>query len=136
MKYILIIFFILPLFSFAQHKVILNYYDNGNILSQVHYADDLRDGSCRNYYINATLMDEGFYINGKMSGLWISYYNNGNIKEKGKYSHKNNNVSSFKTGTWTTYYQSGEISSKSKIVNGKENRKHYNKEGELLPNDC
>ena len=136
MKKIILFICIIPLFSFGQSEVKLEYWDNGNILSQVHYVDGVRDGSCRNYYKNGILMDEGFYINGKMSGLWISYYNNGNIKEKGKYSHKNNNVSSFKTGTWTTYYQSGEISSKSKIVNGKENRKYYNKEGELLPNDC
>ena len=136
MKKIILFICIIPLFSFGQSEVKLEYWDNGNILSQVHYVDGVRDGSCRNYYKNGILMDEGFYKDGKMTGIWLSYYDNGQIKEKGKYSHENSNVSSTRIGTWTMYYQDGKILSESKIIDGKESRKYFNKDGTLSPSDC
>ena len=129
MKKIILFIFIIPLFSFGQSEVKLEYWDNGNILSQVHYVDGVRDGSCRNYHKNGILMDEGFYKDGKMTGIWISYYDNGQTRVQGKYNHENKNVNSERIGTWIEYYTDGKIAIESTIIDGKENRKYFNQDG-------
>ena len=134
MKYILFFFLLFPLFVFSQSEVKTEYWDNGKILSQVHYKNGVREGSCRYYYKNGIMMTEGFYLNGKMSGYWHSFHPNGNIESKGKYDYRNSGVYSQKTGKWIYYDFDGNKISQSTIILGIENIKFYNKDGSLKSN--
>ena len=133
MKKLLLILFIIPIIGFGKTETKIEYWDNGNVLSQVHYLDGIRDGSCRYYYKNGTLMSEGFYKNGKMIGMWISYYENGQINSHGSYKYTESGVYSRKDGVWKYYYENGQLRSESIIKDGVEEMKFYDKEGNLLP---
>ena len=134
MKNILLFLLLFPLFVFSQSEVKTEYWDNGEILSQVHYNDGIREGSCRYYYKNGIIMTEGFYLNGKMSGYWHSFHPNGNIESKGKYDHRKSGVYSQKTGKWIYYDVEGHKISESTIILGIENIKFYNKDGSIKSN--
>lgn len=134
MKKVLFFFLLIPFFVFSQSNVKIEYWENGEILSQVHYNDGIREGSCRYYYKNGIMMTEGFYLNGKMSGYWHSFHPNGNIESKGKYDHRNSSVYSQKTGKWMYYDIEGHKISESTIILGIENIKFYNKDGSIKSN--
>jgi len=118
MKRLLFILFIIPLLGFGQNETKLEYYDNGNVLSEIHYLDGKRDGSCRYWYEDRTLFSEGFYKNGKMTGFWISYYNNGQVLSQGTYKYTESGVYSIKDGVWKYYYDNGQLESESIIKDG------------------
>ncbi len=132
MKRLLFILFIIPLLGFGQNETKLEYYDNGNVLSEIHYLDGKRDGSCRYWYEDRTLFSEGFCKNGKMTGFWISYYNNGQVLSQGTYKYTESGVYSIKDGVWKYYYDNGQLESESIIKDGVEELKFYDKEGNLL----
>jgi len=134
MKYNLFFFLLFPFFAFSQSEVKTEYWENGEILSQVHYNDGIREGSCRYYYKNGIMMTEGFYLNGKMSGYWHSFHPNGNIESKGKYDHRQSGVYGQKTGKWMYYDVEGHKISDSTIILGIENIKFYNKDGSVKSN--
>ena len=133
MKRLLFILFIIPLLGFGQNETKLEYYDNGNVLSEIHYLDGKRDGSCRYWYEDRTLFSEGFYKNGKMTGFWISYYNNSQVLSQGTYKYTESGVYSIKDGVWKYYYDNGQLERKSIIKDGIEELKFYDKDGNLLP---
>ena len=133
MKKTILLIFIIPLFSFGQSEVKVEYWDNGNVLSQVHYKDGVREGSCRYYHKNGVMMSEGFYFKGKMSGDWGNYYNNGQIESHGTYKYTESGVYSQKDGVWKHYYDNGQLQRESIIKDGVEELKFYDKEGNLLP---
>jgi len=133
MKKLLLILLITPILCFGQTKVELEYWDNGNVLSQVHYLDGKRDGSCRYYYKNGPLMNEGFYKKGKMIGKWMSYFEDGQIKSHGSYKYTESGLYSRKDGVWEYYYDNGQLQSESIIKDGVEDLKFYDKKGNLLP---
>ena len=109
------------------------YWNNGQVLSQIHYLDGKRDGSCRQWYKNGQLMNEGFYKNGKMIGYWMSYYENGQIESHGTYKYTESGLYSRKDGVWKYYYDNGQLQTESIIKDGVEDLKFYDKEGNLLP---
>jgi antitoxin component YwqK of YwqJK toxin-antitoxin module len=142
MKFLFNFLLLIPFLGFSQSEITcyegnnntvvkIEYWDNGEILSQVHYKDGVRDGSCRYYFKNGVMMAEGFYLKGKMSGYWHSFYENGQLKEKGKYDHRNNGVYSQRTGKWISYTSDGKVFSESTIILGIENIKFYNKDGSI-----
>tara|TARA_B100000965_G_C19323638_1_gene639804 strand:+ start:83 stop:502 length:420 start_codon:yes stop_codon:yes gene_type:complete len=131
MKFLFYLLLLFPFLGFAQSEVKIEYWENGNILSQVHYKDGVRDGSCKYYFKNGVMMAEGFYLNGKMSGYWHSFYENGQLKEKGKYDHRNTGVYSQRTGKWIEYTLEGKVFSESTIILGIENKKYFNKDGSI-----
>ena len=142
MKFLFNFLLLIPFLGFSQSEITcyegnnntvvkIEYWDNGQVLSQVHYKDAVRDGSCRYYFKNGVMMAEGFYLKGKMSGYWHSFYENGQLKEKGKYDHRNNGVYSQRTGKWISYTLDGKVFSESTIILGIENIKFYNKDGSI-----
>ena len=134
MKKILIILLLtIPFIGFGQSEEKIEYWDNGQVLSQIHYLDGKRDGSCRHWYKNGQLMNEGFYKNGKMIGPFMSYYENGKIQNHGNYKYTESGVYSRKDGVWKYYYDTGQIQSESIIKDGVEELKFYDQEGNLLP---
>ena len=118
-----------------EKEVKTQYWDNGKVLSQIHYLNGMRDGSCRHWYKNGQLMNEGFYKNGKMTGIWMSYYENGQLESQGTYKYTESGVYSRKYGVWKYYYDNGQLQSESIIKDGVEELKFYDEEGNLLPKE-
>jgi TonB family protein len=100
----LIIFLFVSVIS-AQEGLIKTYYPNGNIKSEILYANKIREGKAKFYYENGNLRQEYSYINGKVEGLVKEFYESGKLKltyniENGK---KEGSVSLFKDdGTYLT----------------------------------
>ena len=132
MKRLLLILFIIPIIGFSQTETKIEYWDNDNVLSQVHYLDGIRDGSCRYYYKNGTLMNEGFYKNGKMIGMWMSYFEDGQINSHGSYKYTESGSYSRKDGTWKYYNENGQLTRESIIKDGVEEMKFYDKDGKEI----
>jgi antitoxin component YwqK of YwqJK toxin-antitoxin module len=124
---------IIPAFANVNNQEKVNYWENGQKLSEVQYFDEKRDGSCKYWYKNGQLMSSGLYMNGKMYGPFISYYENGQIQSQGNYNYNESGIYSRKDGVWKYYYENGKIESESIIKNGVEELKFYDKEGNLLP---
>ena len=144
MKNLLFILLFIPFIGFGQRIIIpvlanvniqekVNYWENGQKLSEVQYFNEKRDGSCKYWYKNGQLMSSGLYKNGKMYGPFISYYENGQIQSQGNYNYDGSDIYSRKDGIWKYYYENGKIESESIIKNGVEELKFYDKEGNLLP---
>ena len=124
---------IIPVFANVNNQERVNYWENGQKLSEVQYFNEKRDGSCKYWYKNGQLMSSGLYKNGKMYGPFISYYENGQIQSQGNYNYNESCIYSRKDGVWKYYYENGKIESESIIKNGVEELKFYDKEGNLLP---
>jgi|TARA_B100000959_G_C14975465_1_gene621373 antitoxin component YwqK of YwqJK toxin-antitoxin module len=137
-KLLFIVLLTIPFIGFGQSEGKIEYWDNGQVLSQIHYSDGKRDGSCRHWYKNAQLMFEGFYKNGKMTGPWISYHENGQIESHGIYKYTESGMYSRKDGSWKYYYDNGQLQRESIIKDGVEELKFYDKQGNLTPmgNGC
>ena len=124
---------IIPVFANVNNQERVNYWENGQKLSEVQYFNEKRDGSCKYWYKTGQLMSSGLYKNGKMYGPFISYYENGQIQSQGNYIYDASDIYSRKDGVWKYYYENGKIESESIIKNGVEELKFYDKEGNLLP---
>lgn len=124
---------IIPVFANVNNQERVNYWENGQKLSEVQYFNEKRDGSCKYWYKTGQLMSSGLYKNGKMYGPFISYYENGQIQSQGNYNYNESDIYSRKDGIWKYYYENGKIESESIIKNGVEELKFYDKEGNLLP---
>ena len=124
---------IIPVFANVNNQERVNYWENGQKLSEVQYFNEKRDGSCKYWYKTGQLMSSGLYKNGRMYGPFISYYENGQIQSQGNYNYNESDIYSRKDGIWKYYYENGKIESESIIKNGVEELKFYDKEGNLLP---
>ena len=124
---------VIPVFANGNIQGRVNYWENGQKLSEVQYFNEKRDGSCKYWYKTGQLMSSGLYKNGKMYGPFISYYENGQIQSQGNYNYNESDIYSRKDGVWKYYYEDGKIESESIIKNGFEELKFYDKEGNLLP---
>ena len=60
---------IIPVFANVNNQERVNYWENGQKLSEVQYFNEKRDGSCKYWYKTGQLMSSGLYKNGKMYGL-------------------------------------------------------------------
>ena len=123
----------IPFTGDGESKEKIEYWDNGKILSQIHYLDGKRDGSCRYWYKTGQLMSEGFYKNGKMTGNWTSYHENGQLESHGIYKYTESGAYSRKMGVWKYYSYNGQLESESIIKDGVEELRFYDKDGRLLP---
>ena len=133
MKKILLILFIIPIIGFSQTETKIEYWDNGQVLSQIHYLNGKRDGSCRHWYKDGQLMNEGFYKNGKMTGPWMSYHENGQLESHGSYKYTKSERYSRKDGVWNYYYDNGQLQRESIIKDSVEELKFYDKDGKEIP---
>ncbi len=121
------------IFEFEKSEERINYWENGQKLSEIHYLNGKREGVCKYWYKTGQLKNVGFYKNGKMTGAFISYYDNGQIESQGIFKYTESGSYSRKDGVWKHYYNNGQIESKSIIKEGVEELKFYDKEGNLLP---
>lgn len=54
-------------------------YDNGNKLSEAHYANYLLNGEFIGYYKNGKIKEKGYFENGKKIGKWTEYLEDGRV---------------------------------------------------------
>lgn len=82
MKNLLLIFFALFCFVLrAQHGVVMEYDDKGNLLSEQTYSNGVLHGQARFYYEGSKyIQSAGNNHNGTKEGLWI-FYRNSPVKE-------------------------------------------------------
>lgn len=104
-----------------------DYYQNGQMKSEVTYRDGKMEGIRRDFdengnvvksyvYSNGILVSEGILLDsGLKEGFWKEYYSDGKLKSEGSYESDN------KVGTWKYYY-------KNQVV---EQTGNYNKKGQL-----
>ncbi|MEG2071072.1 MAG: hypothetical protein RR034_06835 [Bacteroidales bacterium] len=76
---------------------------DGTLLEEDHYAQDMLHGSCTTYYLNKELCSVSNYIDGKLNGVYESYYMGHIPAAKGLY-HNN-----LKTGMWDFFDEQGNI---------------------------
>lgn len=121
----------MPVFANGNNQERVNYWENGQKLSEVKYFNEKRDGSCKYWYKTGQLMSSGFYKNGKMYGPFISYYENGQIESHGAFYHTKSGLYSRKDGIWKYYHENGQLERESIIQDGVEELKFYDKNGDL-----
>ena len=146
MKKVILIMLILPIISCSQDfgfgfiETKTTYYENGEVLSEINYKDENRDGQCIYYWENGQVFSEVNFKAGKTEGLYKSYYENGQLKEEGNYKYTDEGVYSRKDGTWKTYYKNGQLKIESTIKDGIPIEwKTYDKDGTTMPvkeEDC
>jgi TonB family protein len=86
---------------FAQNGVVTTNFPDGNISSEISYANDVLDGSAVSYYPNGNLMTKKNYSNGILEGWVKEYYPAGLIKEEYPVSF------GVKDGNYKSYYENG-----------------------------
>ncbi|MFH1202149.1 MAG: toxin-antitoxin system YwqK family antitoxin [Candidatus Omnitrophota bacterium] len=104
------------------------YYPNGQLLWELNYKDNKREGLNKIYYWNGNLMAERNYKDGRLEGLVKEYYENGKFKSERNY--KNGKLE----GISKEYYYSGDLLSELNYRYGKLEGigKIYNYNGQLI----
>jgi hypothetical protein len=101
--YMFIVFFI----SACDNNLKKEYYDNGNLKSQIHYNSlGEMDGVVKHYYKNGKVSKEIFYTNGKKNGKYTEFYKSGEVKYKTFFKNDEQD------GYFYEYYEDGNIMKK------------------------
>ena len=66
---------------YSQTDSLIEYYNNGNIESIVHYKNGVRDGEAKFYWENGNIKRELSYFNGRIDGLVRNYNKKGILQE-------------------------------------------------------
>ncbi len=78
---LLVLIIISSVCTFAQTDSTISYYENGNVKSNIHFKDGVRDGEAVFYREDGSKKEELNYINGKVEGLVRIYDDNGTLRE-------------------------------------------------------
>lgn len=81
----------------------IQYFSNGNKVSERYYKDALSHGHSKEFYESGTIKQEGDFVKGKENGTWTIYYPNGN---KQAIVNFDNGV---QNGAYYQYNQKGEL---------------------------
>lgn len=65
----------------------IEYYENGQILSESNYLNGELHGLSREYYENGQILSESNYINGELNGPSGEYYEDGQIQAEANYAN-------------------------------------------------
>ena len=131
----LLFILLLPLCCIGENEVKRTYYPSGNILSEIHYTNGVREGSCKYFWDGVWAIKSAVhYKNGKLIGSSKTYNKEGRLIEEGQYKYSEIGVYSQKDGVWKAYYSSGTLKSEVEYINGKAtNWKNYDTKGKILP---
>ena len=55
------------------------YWENGNLKSELRYANGKLNGECVWYYQNGNKMSKGYYVDDVLEGCFMRWHPNGNI---------------------------------------------------------
>ncbi len=70
--------------DFVKHGRLINYWENGQKKSEVHYVNGVRHGSRAAWYRDGKPWSAGQFVGGKGEGTWTEWYPNGS---KGREMH-------------------------------------------------
>ena len=101
-KYIILLF-LFTIVSCSNESIRIEYYESGQIRSEVTIKNGKKNGKAVYYYENGDKKQEGFFVNDKLSGVLISYYENGNV------NIKLNFIDSLRIGWAKKYLPTGEL---------------------------
>ncbi|MDD5570342.1 MAG: toxin-antitoxin system YwqK family antitoxin [Bacteroidales bacterium] len=90
-------------------SLVLN--ENGTILEEIYYKDDVLEGNCR-YFDSERLKSEVSYKNGKVNGSKRMFYDTGKLQEESQY------IDDIRNGEGRWYYTSGRLSTVINYKNG------------------
>ena len=115
-----------------RQEVWKTYNVNGDLISEIEYKNDKKEGKCTIFYpgggeVGEKTREESQYFDGKKDGPFIKKYLSGQVSEEGEYNLK------LKIGKWTQYYEDGQIKTDGNYVLGKKDGewKTYNRKGVL-----
>ena len=80
------------------------FYDNGNLKSEIFYQDSLKNGLAKEFYENGVLKREVLYKNDRKEGLEKEYYKSGTLAAE--YPYENGYIS----GKVRRYHENGKLS--------------------------
>lgn len=112
------------------------YKEGGQLMSEISYKADKRNGQMREYYENDILKVDGFYKDDKKDDVWQTFYRNGVLSSQGSY------IDGLRDGLWEEYFDNGSLKSEGSYKGDKKegfwlfntylwgNEKHYYKESE------
>jgi antitoxin component YwqK of YwqJK toxin-antitoxin module len=140
MKYLILLFFLIPKLAFGQIKLenlarkngiayeqgatlpftgkAFLYFPNGDIKSFFVYKNGVMDGETKSWYSKDKLQIEGFITNGKQAGTWKVYFDNGKLKKQANYQNGKQN------GEETFWFENGNRSKKGSYLDGTLNGKY------------
>ena len=140
MKYLLLVFFFLPILVSGQVKMnelitkrglayemagrtpftgrAYAFYSNGDTQTVVTYKDGIIDGELAGWYAKNVKQVEGMVDKGEKTGVWKMYFESGKIKKQTTYSH---NV---EDGEETIWFENGNIEKKGTYAEGRLNGKY------------
>lgn len=72
---------LITLTVYSQTDSLINYYNNGNIESIVHYKKGVRDGGAKFFWENGNIKQELTYFNGRVDGMVRNYNERGILQE-------------------------------------------------------
>ena len=72
---------LITLTVYSQADSLIDYYNNGNMKSVVHFKNGVRDGDARFYWENGNIKQELSYFNGRVDGLVRNYNEKGKLQE-------------------------------------------------------
>jgi antitoxin component YwqK of YwqJK toxin-antitoxin module len=108
---------------------IWKFYKNGEIIEQVNYVNDKREGKFISFYSKNHPAIIGNYKNDKEDGFWKCLYKNGKEKNNGYYKDGK------KEGIWCSYNEYGEIINNQTYGEMINNEKHEKIIGYECPHD-
>ncbi|MFH1593195.1 MAG: type II secretion system protein GspG [Candidatus Omnitrophota bacterium] len=112
-------------YSIAEVEVKKEYYDSGQLYSELPYENGKLNGLGKTYYENGQLFSEVTYVNGEYDGTMRAYYESGELESEMPYR---NGVLS---GIVKEYYKNESLQAETPYQNGKVNgvAKSYSENG-------
>jgi len=100
----------------ARNGVTKQYYQFAKVMRETEYHFGVKDGVFKQYYYGGQVRTEGVYSSGRRADNWISYYSDGQMKSEGTYKNGEKN------GDWKYYNHKGELTATITFKNGKDMR--------------
>lgn len=104
----------------------------GDLISEIEYKNDKKEGKCIIYYPGGgekgeKVKEEIQYFDGKKDGSYVKKFLSGQTMAEGEYSM------GMRIGSWTFYYEDGQVKTEGKYELGKKvgEWKIYNRKGVL-----
>jgi antitoxin component YwqK of YwqJK toxin-antitoxin module len=103
-----------------QYAYIINYYPEGDRMSEGRYWKQQKDSVWRYYNSQGQRVSREFYIEGKRYGLWSIYHDNGKLAEEKNWEND------LEQGEFKQYYRSGNVRRDAQYVKGAlEGKAHF-----------
>ncbi|MBN8703793.1 MAG: toxin-antitoxin system YwqK family antitoxin [Bacteroidetes bacterium] len=112
LKKTLIVLVLIILYSCNKRKEITEYYSNGKVKEECEYIDGQKNWIVRNYYDNGQVQTEVFKKDSLAHGKELSYHPNGKLRSEGE------NKDGQRIGLFKFYYDNGILEAEEFYVNG------------------